>query len=113
MKSYRLAFAGICLGAAVLCGQEFRATLTGRVVDPSDAPVPEAAVAVQNIGTNVTFNAKSDSHGNYTAILLPPGSYSVTITAKGFKTARRAPLQLTVAETSTVDFKLELGGLNQ
>jgi hypothetical protein len=107
------AVAGICFGAALLSGQDFRSTLTGRVIDPSDSPVPEAAVSIQSESTNVTYSAKSDSRGNYTAILLPPGSYSVTVTAAGFKAAKRSNMRLTVAETSTLDFKLELGGLNQ
>ena len=103
----------VCFLTAALYGQEFRATLTGRIIDPSDAPVPNAVVKIQNQDTNVTFPAKSDTHGNYTAALLPPGIYSVTVTAPGFKVARREGLQLTVAETSTLDLKLEIGGINQ
>ena len=112
-QRYALALATICLGTATLLGQDFRSTLNGRVVDPSDSPVPEAAVSIQNEATNVTYKAKTDSRGNYAATLLPPGSYSVTVTAPGFKMAKRYGMQLTVAETNALDFKLELGGVNQ
>jgi hypothetical protein len=107
------AVACFCLGSAILFGQEFRATLTGRIIDPSEAPVSGAAVSIRNGDTNVAYSARSDSHGNYTAALLPPGSYSVTVTAQGFKVVKESGVQLTVAETATVDFKLEIGGVNQ
>lgn len=103
----------VCLGAAVAWGQEFRATLTGRVVDPSDAPIPNGAVSVVNEQSNSSYSAKTDTHGNYTVPLLPPGSYSVTVTAPGFKVSKRSGVVLTVAETSALDIKLEIGGLNQ
>ena len=103
----------LLLLAWALWGQEFRATLTGRVVDPSDAPIAGASVNVKNAGTNVAQAVKTDSRGNYTAALLPPGAYSVTVTAPGFKVANRFGLQLTVAETTTVDFKLEIGQISQ
>ena len=97
----------------ILEAQEFRATLTGRVIDPSDSPVPEASVTVQNDETNVNHPTKTDAHGNYTVALLPPGNYSVTVSARGFKQTRRTGLALTVAETSTLDIKLEIGGVSQ
>src|ERR1700687_2136442 len=94
------------LAVGVGWGQEFRATLTGRVVDPSGAPVTNATVTPKNEGTNVTYAAKTDSRGNYTALLLPPGSYSVNVSAAGFKQTVRTGVTLAVAEATTVDFTL-------
>jgi hypothetical protein len=94
-------------------GQEFRATLTGRITDPSESPIPNAAVSVVNEQSNSPYSAKTDAHGNYTVPLLPPGSYAVTVTAPGFKVSKRSGVVLTVAETSDLDIKLEIGGLNQ
>ncbi len=99
--------------ATVLCGQEFRATLTGRVVDPSGSPVPDAAIVVKNEATNVTYPSKTDSNGNFTVLFLPPSSYAVTVSATGFKQALRTGLQLTVAQATTQDFKLEIGAISQ
>src|ERR1035441_5943238 len=101
------------LAAGTLWGQEFRATLTGRVIDPSGAPVAGATVTPKNEGTNVTYPAKTDSRGNYTALLLPPGSYSINVSAAGFKQTLRSGVTLAVAQTTTLDFKLELGELTQ
>ncbi|MBI4874560.1 MAG: TonB-dependent receptor [Acidobacteria bacterium] len=93
--------------------QEFRATLTGRVVDPSDAPVAGAAVQVTNLGTGAINATKTDSQGNYTALFLQPGAYSVLVDAAGFRKALRESLQLTVNQVATVNFKLELGTVTQ
>ncbi len=97
----------------VLSAQEFRATLTGRVLDPTDSPVPNAGITVSNEGSNVSHSAKTDLHGNYTVPFLQPGTYSVTVTAAGFKVAKRTGYTLAVAETANLDLKLELGAANQ
>jgi hypothetical protein len=97
----------------VLFAQEFRATLTGRVVDPSEAPIAQAAVSVRNDGTNVAYPAKTDSHGNYTIPFLPPGTYTVSVSAPGFRQTIRSGLELTVANATTQDFKLEIGTVTQ
>ena len=103
----------LSLLAGALWGQEFRATLTGRVVDPSDAPIAGASITIKNEDTNVAYPAKTDSRGNYTVPFLPPGSYSVNASAAGFRQTVRSGLALTVAQTTTLDFKLEIGAITQ
>src|SRR5439155_11362628 len=102
---------------ALLCGpvlaQEFRATLTGRVVDPGDAPISAAAVVVKNIGTNAVSATKTNAQGNYLTPFLPPGIYSVTVEAPGFKKALRGDVTLNVNQTATLNFRLELGAVTQ
>ena len=101
------------LVAFQLFGQEFRGTLTGRVVDPSNAPVPGAIISVRNEGTNATSPSKTDSHGNFTVPFLAPGPYTLTISATGFKLAKRSSIAVTVAQTTTEDVKLEIGNVSQ
>jgi len=96
-----------------LYAQEFRATLAGRVVDPSDAAIPGAEISVRNVGTNVTHQAKTDSHGNYTIAFLPPGDYAVSAAAHGFQSITRNDVHLTVSQAATMDFKLALGSISQ
>src|SRR5262249_13745152 len=93
--------------------QEFRATLTGRVGDPSDSPIAGAAIIVTNLGTNAINTAKTNSQGNYTVLFLRPGTYSVRVETPGFRIAQRGPLELSVNQTTTLNFRLELGALNQ
>ena len=93
--------------------QEFRATLTGLVIDPSGAHISGAVVTVTNTGTNGVHTAKTDAQGNYTIPFLPPGTYSVLVDAMGFRKALRESVELSVNQTATLNFKLEIGTVNQ
>ena len=107
----------IVLLLALFCwvtgAQEFRATLTGRVVDPGDAHIGGASVVVTNTGANTATSTKTDSQGNYTVPFLTPGTYSVSVEATGFKKALRSEVTLNVNQTATLNFKLELGAVTQ
>ncbi len=54
---------GLCTLTSFGWSQEFRATLTGRVTDPSGAVVPKAVVTVTNTATGVKVTTKSDQGG--------------------------------------------------
>src|SRR5712664_1800833 len=58
--------------------------IVGRVVDPSGAVIPNAAVSAINDGTGLEKTTTTDGEGNYRIILLSPGTYTVKATAPGF-----------------------------
>src|SRR5262249_45329260 len=104
----------LALGLAFLsvaAAQEFRATLTGRITDPSGAPVVNVSVQVRNSGTNELAVAATDPQGNYAVPFLRPGTYSVSAEAAGFKRATREGLVLNVNQTATLNIQLELGAV--
>src|SRR5437763_9317696 len=110
MGNRKLAF--VCAFAALLPlahAQEFRATLTGRVLDAGGAAVPKAKVRVINAATGEAREAVADAQGNYLLPLLNPATYSVRAEHDGFKTTVREGLELNVNQTATVDLHLELG----
>jgi Carboxypeptidase regulatory-like domain/TonB-dependent Receptor Plug Domain len=96
-----------------ILAQEFRATLNGKVTDPSKAVVPGAAVKVVNLQTNETTTVTTNSEGNYTVSFLNPGLYSITVEATGFKKHTRASQELQVNQTATINFELELGAASE
>src|SRR5579863_5639806 len=90
--------------------QETTGGLQGTVKDPSGAVVPNAqVVATSNILVG-NKTANSDASGYYRFANLPPGSYVVTVTAKGFRTSKREGLVIEVGHLPTVDITLEIGG---
>ena len=64
--------------------QELRATLTGRINDPSGLAVAGAGIVATKADTNSRFDIVSGADGFYTLPLLPPGTYDLSVEAKGF-----------------------------
>ena len=90
-------------------GQETTGGLQGTVKDPSGAVVSGARVVVRGSSLEGDKSANTDAAGNYHFANLPPGTYSITVTAKGFKTTKRDGLVLEVGHLPTVDIALEVG----
>ncbi|MBA3974445.1 MAG: TonB-dependent receptor, partial [Candidatus Solibacter sp.] len=87
--------------------------MNGTVGDPSGASIPAATVKAVETSTNAEFTTKTTDAGIYRLPYLRPGSYRITVTAAGFKTAIRENVQLSVAQTLTVDFALDVGQLSE
>lgn len=101
---------GLWLGsAAILCGQADTGRITGTITDASRAAVPGARVIVANEGTGLRRELITTESGNYTATLLPPGRYHVTIQKGGFKSAGQSNIKLDVDQVARVDFFLQVG----
>jgi hypothetical protein len=60
------------------------ATLTGQVLDPSGAAIPNATITVNSAATGITRTTTSTGAGLYTFAALPPAIYKVTVNAPGF-----------------------------
>ncbi|MBL8219815.1 MAG: TonB-dependent receptor [Bryobacterales bacterium] len=93
--------------------QEFRATLTGRVLDPSGAPIASAAVQLILTETAETFATKSESQGQYTFALMRPGAYEIRASAEGFKSYSRSGFRLEVGQSAVLDLTLPLGAVSE
>ncbi len=103
-----------CVLALVLasCGlwaQDFRATLSGTVTDPSGAAVPNANIKATNTANNVAKETKSNSDGVFTIPFLDPGVYTVEVTAAGFETLRREAVTLATAQHLNFPVRLTVG----
>jgi hypothetical protein len=95
--------------AALLCAQEFRGTLTGRVTDPSGLGVPNARVVVTKTDTNSKTETISGSNGDYTAPFLAPGTYEVSVEVSGFKEYSRSGIEIGTNQRVTADVPLVVG----
>src|SRR6266702_2379750 len=89
--------------------QEFRATLTGRVTDPTGAIIPNAVIIVMNTDTGVQVKTKSDNTGQYTTPFLLPGPYKVTVAAPGFQSYEHTNITLQASQKVQEDLQLKIG----
>ena len=101
----------LLLGGSMLVGaQEVTGSISGTVVDASGAVINGAVVTLTNADrAHVERTVKTNKQGFYTASSLPLGTYSVSITNKGFKTATVSGLVLHANDALKVDQKLEVG----
>lgn len=93
--------------------QEYRATIIGKVTDPSGSAVPNADVSVTGVGTNFVSTTKTDASGNYSVPFLSPGSYNIKISAAGFTAGVRENLEAHAGEKVQADMTLQLGEASQ
>ena len=89
------------------------ATITGRVLDPGSASVPQATVTARNFDTGLARTSTTTSDGIYRFDNLPPGTYNVTVEASGFTKSEVNGVKLQVGESRDVNFGLELQGQKQ
>lgn len=97
------------LVATALQAQEFRSTLSGRVVDPTGAAIPNASLTAINTGTNAKSETRSGNDGLYTIPFLVPGTYQIVAEAPGFKRYIREQFQISTNERVSLDIHMDLG----
>ena len=97
------------LAAAILVAQGERGTFNGTVTDVSGAVLPNAVVTATESQTNVETKSTTTDAGVYRMPALPSGVYQLSISAPGFRTTTQGNVTLRVAQTLTVDFKMEVG----
>ena len=121
MIRVHLRFAGFLSVLLLLAGTAFSQTgqsgaISGSVKDAQGAVVPGATVTITNDATQqVERTVAPTSDGLFSATLLPPGDYTVTIKAPSnanFKVFT-AKVAVRLNETARVDAKLEVGGVNE
>jgi outer membrane receptor protein involved in Fe transport len=99
--------------ALVATAQVTTGTIRGLITDQTGAVVPNATVVVVEQNTQTRVETKTSTDGQYTAPLLKPGVYSVSVEASGFAASRHTDLTLEIQATLEVDFRLTVGGVSQ
>ena len=83
-------------------------SIQGTVTDPQGAAVGGAAVTVSSTALGKAINLVTDGAGLYNSGALTPGSYTVRVTAQGFKTSALA-ITVQVGSVASGNIQLELG----
>src|SRR5579883_2502171 len=99
--------------AAGAWAQAVNATLLGTITDASGAIVPNAKVTITEQQTGIGHNETTNASGFFTVPNLPPGIYSVSVEASGFKKEVRRDVTLLVDTSTRVDVQLQPGSVSE
>jgi hypothetical protein len=87
--------------------------VSGRILDPTQAGVSAAAVALTQADTGDRREASSNGEGYYTFPLLVAGVYDLSVQKDGFQSQTRKGIKVETGQTSAVDVTLALGDVSQ
>ena len=99
------------LFASVSYCQTDTGSIEGYVKDPTGRSIPKATVTIKNEGTNVVHTLVTNDSGYYVAPNLPPGNYTVTAEAPGFKRFESKQNKLNSNSALSLDASLTVGNV--
>ena len=99
--------------ALILAQTGGNGAITGTVQDSTGAIVPGATVAALNVATGVTTTRPTSSSGLYNISPLLPGTYSVTVSAKGFSAFKQENVIVDAMGTVGLNIELKVGSENE
>ncbi len=98
----------------MIFGQGLTGRLSGNVTDSSGAAVGSADVQIVNSQTGQTRSSKSDGGGNFVFTDLLPGTFTLTISAPGFKKYEQQEVNVSATERVTLPaIAMQVGALTE
>ncbi len=71
--------------AAIASAQNITGSITGKVMDTAGALVPDVAMTLTSVSTNISAAARTNSEGIFAFTLTKPGRYKLTAEKTGFQ----------------------------
>jgi len=102
----------IVLFVASFCfGQQLTGTLNGTAYDQSGAVIPSAKVTMKNEASGDVRTTVANGSGFFSITAVQPGSYTVTVSAKGFKAWQEGSIVFSQGDNRTLpNINLAVGG---
>src|SRR5579885_696205 len=88
-------------------------TLVGTVTDATGGVVVGARVTITETDTGLTYETVTNNAGEFVRPALKPSTYTVTVTAPGFRKAEQRDVLVREGERTPVDIKLSVGEATQ
>jgi hypothetical protein len=100
------------LCVSMVLAQSDLGTIAGFVKDSTGATVPNATVKVRN-ASGIDRQVMTNETGRYTVTNLPPGLYTISVQAQGFKAYTSADNKLDPSANLVVDVDLTVGATSE
>ncbi|HEY8560026.1 MAG TPA: TonB-dependent receptor [Pyrinomonadaceae bacterium] len=94
----------------VIAAQEVTGSITGTVRDQNGAVIQSAQVRVASTERGLERTFQVNDEGIFSATLLPPGVYTITVTAQGFTQTVVENVQISVNDRRTISVELAPAG---
>src|SRR5262245_53684198 len=102
----------LTVGVVGSLAQYTTGSIQGTVTDSKGGAVANVTVTVTNADRNTVIRTvTTDPNGEYSAVLLPTGKYTITAEAAGFKKVTQNGIELNVNEKLRVNLTLEVGAV--
>ena len=92
----------LALSFSIGSAQQLTGTISGIAADQTDARIPSAHVIIKNESTGDVRDTTADSSGFFSVTALIPGTYTVTISAKGFASWEMNGILLNQGDSRTI-----------
>lgn len=112
MKRFIFALLTLCLCAGAALAQTTTGRLSGTVSGP-DGVLPGASVTAKDSKTGKESTTTTDGEGHFVIPQLEFGTYTVTVTANGFKTHIANELKIDVGREYSLKPVLEVGSVEE
>jgi hypothetical protein len=118
MRRRLLSLTSITVFLAVISSLAFgqggsTSSLSGSVADPTGAVIPGAQITIKNNATSAEFRALTAGNGTFAIPALDAGTYTVTVSATGFKQAIINDVKLDAGVPGTVRVSLDVGSTSE
>jgi hypothetical protein len=93
--------------------QYLTGSIVGIITDQSGAVVPGAKVVISNEHTGLTRQATTDSSGHYRAVDVPEGTYTISVSARGFTPLKKTNVVVVIGQVNEQDLRINVGAVTQ
>src|SRR5580693_1972042 len=112
LTGLRIALLAVFCACAVFAQRDL-STLAGTITDSSGGAVATAKVTITEVSTGEVYAITTNSLGEFVRPALKASTYTVSVTAPGFKTSEQKDVLLKAGERADVTIVLTVGDITQ
>ena len=112
LRTVRVVLVALACASAMFAQRDL-STLAGTITDSSGSVVANAKVTITEVATDQVYEITTNSLGEFVRPALKASTYTVSVTATGFKTAEQKDVVLVPGERTGVNITLSIGDMTQ